>query len=768
MTFHEWSPPYATAVYVGLALGLLAVLFLARRYAKSPTARRWPLLLLRGLVLGVLLLILLNYVRVTETRLPPRVPEVAYLIDCSRSMALDRPTSRLSTVKHALAHAQPPGDGPRVSLYRFGEQLQAVSGVHDLQPVDDHTRLLEALEQLPARFRDGLPGGVVIFSDGRATDGTELAALAAGYRKLGVPLHVFPVGDARTSGDVAIEDVVAPRDAQPGTRLPVSLVVRCRGYSGYRAELRVRLAAEPNRRPLATLPVTLSEGRQTYELRVENLPGPGQLVAEVLPLPGEAILENNRVAFQVGARRSKTRVIYMEGTVHIPEYKWIRDALHEDPNIECVAMEVDNQYVEKPVLHRVGDPGRGYPTTREELFGYDVVICSDINRTAFTQEQLDWTVELVHRRGGGFAMVGGNTSFSTGFWHQTAWDGLIPVDMSRPVRDQFGQEYHNGQFRTRIAQGAEQHPIWRIVDDPVQNRQILNRMPPFLGANYIERLKPGATLLGTTDGPLPGFGRVMPTFACQSYGKGRTFAMAPDSTYAWGEMFEKYWGEGDNRYFRKFWRNVVNWLAENSAGANRRLRIETDRVIYRPGEPIQLTARAYDDKLEETDRYRLVARLRPAAAPPGETPAPIQEVTLTPRPGDRRYEAGLTTPPLHLVPVSAKNPLAQLRLATLDVTAYDGDRVAAQANLDVQVLDDPPEFQDPRPDAEQLEELAKQSGGKVLHGPEDLTALLATFKSTPGDVVVSRAPAWDHAGWWLVLLGLLTVDWALRRWWGLA
>ena len=101
----------------------------------------------------------------------------------------------------------------------------------------------------------------------------------------------------------------------------------------------------------------------------------------------------------------------------------------------------------------------------------------------------------------------------------------------------------------------------------------------------------------------------MTVFSCQSFGRGRTFAMATDSTFAWGTDFEKSWGEGDNRYFRKFWRNVVRWLTENSEGSNRRLKVETDRIIYRPGQEIQIKARTYDEKLVDTDRYRVAARL---------------------------------------------------------------------------------------------------------------------------------------------------------------
>jgi uncharacterized membrane protein len=767
MSPHEWASPYGVAVYVGLGLALLVLLLLARRFSRSPSARRWTLLLLRAGVLATLIFILLNLMSVSEARLPPRAPEVMYLVDCSRSMALDRPLPRLEIVKQAIARSgrlvtanQP----PRVSTYRFGEGLAAATNLAELAPTDDATRLLEALDRLPSHFADGPPAGVVIFSDGRTSETAGFEEIAAGYRRLGVPLHVFPVGDPVT-GDVAIENIIAPREAAPGTTVPVRVVVRSRGYAGHRAEVRIRSQSEPNRPPLATLPITLSDGSQTHELRVDQrVAGPNQLVAEVPPLPGEATVDNNRVAFTIGARKQKVRVIYMEGTLN-NEYHWVRDALVEDPNIECVAMEVNNQYAARQILYRVDDRSRGYPTTREELFGYDVVICSDIARSAFTQQQIDWTAELVHARGGGFAMVGGNTSFGAGFWDQTAWDKLIPVDMSGQANSPGRGTCWNLQFKITIPKAAEDHPIWKIVDDPAKNKQVLARMPIFTGSNLVERLKPAAMALGYSDRALPRVG-VQPVFACESYGKGRTFAMTTDTTQDWGTYFERDWGEkGDNRYFRKFWRNVVSWLAENSAGANRRLRVETDKVLYRPGEPIQVRARAYDEKLEETKRYRVAARLRPSGA---NAPAALQESTLTPRPGEAIYQGDLSTPSLNQLPLPANAGTAPPRLATLDVSAYDGDKIATQASLDVQVLDDPVEYQDPRPDPARLEQLAHDSGGSVVKSAEQLAGILNACQAAPGEVIVHKTPLWDHAGLWLVLLSLLTADWMLRRWWGLS
>jgi len=487
-------------------------------------------------------------------------------------------------------------------------------------------------------------------------------------------------------------------------------------------------------------------------------------VVEVPPLAGEATTENNQVPFEIGTRKKKLRVIYMEGTTG-GEYRFLRDALVEDPNIECMAMEVQYQYTRDQRLFRVDDPSRGYPATREELFGYDVVICSDASRNAFTQDQLNWTKELVAKRGGGFAMVGGVTSYGAGQWEQTVWDEIIPVKMGENLPNSRGAGYVYTPFGVTVPVEVERHPIWRIVDDPMQNRQILDRIPVFYGASIIDRVKPGATLLGLPDRPLPNVG-LMPVFACQSFGMGRTFGMMPDTTIDWGRDWERNWGEGDNRYFRKFWRNVVTWLGENSAGASRRLRIETDRVIYRPGQPIEITARAFDEKLEETDRYRLTARLQQPATPASASRATIEEVALAPATDDKLYHGRIKTPPISAI--AERPPGSSLQTLALEVTARNGNEPPVQVSIDVQILDDSPEFRDLRPDIPALETLAHLTGGKVLRRASDLGAVIGACQPAPGEKVVSRQPAWDSPTVWFLLLLLLAAEWILRRIWGLA
>jgi uncharacterized membrane protein len=760
-----WSHPHDARLYLILAVALLGFLALAFRLAQAPGARSKVLLVLRALAMGVLVLILLNPVQVSETRYRGPEPAAVFLLDQSRSMSLENPVSRAQAVERLIniAEAAIPRDRrPAIQKFGFGRDLVALSEPAKTgRPAADVTRLAWALEQLPTRFGETLPFAVFVFSDGRSTEPDSLEPTARAFRKLGVPVHVVPVGDERISGDVAVQDLDAPRDAAPGTRVPIRVTLRSRGYDGQRTELKIRSAANPEGDSLATLPVTLAGGEQAHDLVIETDRAKGPLTAEVVALPHEAIAANNIVPFQITRRDPQLRVIYMEGSLP-PEYQYLHDALQEDPNIKCVSMSVDNQYVDRPVLHRIGDPGRGFPTTREELLSYDVVICSDVARYAFTPQQLEWTVELVSKRGGGFAMIGGHTSFGSGGWDQTVWDGLIPVDMSGHGTAR--SPFYDGPLRVVIPPKAALHPIWRIVDDPEQNRQVLDRMPNFNGTNLTDRLKPAATAIGLSEQPLPGSDAATIVFSCQSFGRGRTFAMATDTTFAWGTQFETSWGEGDNRYFRKFWRNVVRWLSENSDGANRRLRVESDKVMYRPGQEIQITAWAYDQTLAETDRYRVHARLHD----PSESESQALDasgINLVPQLGDAAYRGKLLIPPAS---ANVENSGSTIHQLALDVSALDGDSVVARSRILLQVIDDPVEFRDPRPDVVPLKELAQATAGRVIRTSAELATLLAQHPEASDRKVVTRLPLWDTPVLWVLFLGLLTSEWVLRRLKGLA
>jgi hypothetical protein len=99
---------------------------------------------------------------------------------------------------------------------------------------------------------------------------------------------------------------------------------------------------------------------------------------------------------------------------------------------------------------------------------------------------------------------------------------------------------------------------------------------------------------------------------------------------------------------------------------------------------------------------------------------------------------------------------------------FDGSRKFAQMRVDLQLLDDPAEFLDPRPDGDLLVRLAAATGGQVLRSPEALVDLLTRRGPALDRSITYQKPLWDHPLIWALMLGLLAIEWIVRRFRGLA
>jgi hypothetical protein len=262
-------------------------------------------------------------------------------------------------------------------------------------------------------------------------------------------------------------------------------------------------------------------------------------------------------------------------------------------------------------------------------------------------------------------------------------------------------------------------------------------------------------------------------------------ALATAITRRFASEFTQSWGQGDARYYKKFWRNAVYWLTENSSIGRRRLLAETDKRLYRPGEPIVIRSRAFDENAAATLDYRVAVSVEPrSAAESTSDNSPLRKPSSGPTPGDDRApllpwgeEFDLTKLAAEKsytasVPIAdGKNLPSGVALTQglrIELTAYEGNTQVDSTALDVQVLDDPSEQQNPLPDHDLLRRVADASGGKVLRDSKDLAAMLAALPVAVGPAEVKTMPAWSR--WWLLtlLIVLLTVEWAWRRRLGLA
>ena len=343
---------------------------------------------------------------------------------------------------------------------------------------------------------------------------------------------------------------------------------------------------------------------------------------------------------------------------------------------------------------------------------------------------------------------------------------LIPVDMSGQRGS--ASEFYSGTFRVVIPLSqAIDHPIWKIVDDPARNRQVLAAMPLFYGTNLTDRPgKPAATSGAFAGSSLSGIAESRPFSPARRSVAARTFAMSSDTTVDWGRDFEHNWGEGDDRHISESSgaTSFVRWLSEDSETSQQRLlhRNRQDHLPSGPGDPDhgERLSTPHDNRDEQLPASSPVytARTSPSRAP-GSAPAHA----LTPQPGDLAYHGTLPAPqPAELL----TNAAATLHKFTLDVAAFDGNQLVAKASVDLQTIDDPAEFHDPRPDHAKLLELAKQTGGR------------ARSRARPRKLadVLGRHPDGRPFAWWSTagrsgttpcsgcsFLGCLASEWMILR-----
>ena len=740
-----------------------------------------------------------------------------------------------------------------------------------LGPTDSDTQLLTALRQVSSRFGRRPPAGVVLFSDGRARDENGAEQLAAQFAKLNVPVHVVPVGDTAKGGDVAIVACVVPPRARRFAEVEVQVFLRSYGYDGRRCEVSLiapsNIEGEAEKNLAPPVPVTLHDGFQSVGLSFRTDAKTRKLQVNVSAQSDEVSTANNSFKAEVQIDRTKIRLLYIEGSsqplqpvqtgaryeVRGP-YSDLQKALSEDEDIECVVLSAPYG---RGRLQRVVDAGgvaigRGFPETVAELSAFDAIILSDVAANTFTEQQLEWLEKWIGQRGGGLLMVGGQRSFRAGGWDDTPLAEMLPIEM----RDE--NDWLPGTQVSVIADSqAMSHPLWTIVTDERQNRDIIGQFPSFFGANRWAGVKPNLTRvlamsnlaaadvpagaappvapkavkppnffeslqknltgkkpnaeasggrqppgeLGTkpTDKPEPNRradaprspgtleanASNQPAIVSGQYGRGRTLVMAMPITPPWANDFLNKWG-GDTKYYGKFWRNAIYWLTESSSIGRRRLVVTADKKFYRPGETISLTAAAFDEAANQTGSYKITSMIEPQTSLNDleSNYSPIRWPDGKPRESGEsgsfiawgeefdlpRTDATSGKPAFALeLPIAdALTVGSASQSLRVELTAMEEFTQVDSTSLDIQILHDPFEQQNPFPNHELLASIAKHSGGSVITDAAQLAEVLRDVPMKVGSPIVKKTPLWSTWWLWTWLLGLLSVEWIWRRGVGLA
>ncbi|HUV65942.1 MAG TPA: glutamine amidotransferase [Sedimentisphaerales bacterium] len=669
----------------------------------------------------------------------------------------------------------------QVRQYLFDSQLRRATDFSELVFDGKASAIGETLQTIAQRYHGRPLAGVLLMTDGNATDTGEQL-----YDLSGVP-PVYPVaiGSAQPPRDISLANVSVSQTAFEDAPVTIQADVEASGYAGKTVSLALTESSGQTVER-QTYSISRDVEKQAFRFRLrpdrtgvlfyhldvaEEVP-PNQSSDEQQVQP-EATSANNRYTFVVDRGREPHRILYVSGRPNW-EYKFLRRALAEDEQVQLVGLlrvarrepkydwrgrrgeqtnplyrgfdpkepEQAEQY-DQPVLVRMypsgpEDPAElrdGFPKTAEDLFRYQAIILDDVEAAFFTHDQMDLLRRFVAERGGGFLMLGGKESFREGEFQRTPIGRMLPVHLD-PTETQAVARVHLNMTREGLLQ-----PWARLRDNEQDERKRLSEMPAFGVLNQVGSIKAGASVVATVGAEAA---QLWPALTVQRYGNGRSAALTVGDLWRWGLKDAQLHEDMD-----KFWRQTVRWLVADVP--NR----------------ISLAAVQKPDQVNQAVVFQ--ARVRQKDFSPMDNVSVAIEVT---DPNGRMMQ-------LSTEPVLDEAGLFEATYIPRDNGGYSARAVVSDAD-GLQVGDaqtgwavalEAREFRSIATNRPLLEKIARQTGGRMV----ELDALDSFARTLPRRQApiteTSITPLWDLRGvlpavFAFVLMCFLG-EWALRRWKGL-
>ena len=235
----------------GVAAAVLAAAIMAWwAYARPPVdLTRRQRATLTALRLGVLLGVLFLLLRPLRTEpAPPGAGVVAVLVDHSRSMAIPDAAGvpRIERARSLVRDRLLPvlGGAFDVEVLAFGEALAAVD-VDAIEALAARSEIAGALDAVRERFGGRALAGVVVVSDGVATDRRAVAEVAA---RSPAPIYAVGVGSPRPGPDREVTALDAGEPVATRSVVDVSATIVSRGLGDASFEVRLRGRGASRRR----------------------------------------------------------------------------------------------------------------------------------------------------------------------------------------------------------------------------------------------------------------------------------------------------------------------------------------------------------------------------------------------------------------------------------------------------------------------------------------------------------------------------------------
>jgi uncharacterized membrane protein len=682
-------------------------------------------------LLAAVVLALLWQPAITVAELKPQENIIAVVVDDSKSMSIaDGGTPREEQAVKAMQNGvlSDLQKSYQTRIYSLDSRVTRVGSLTELHPTASITRIGDSLKQLVAETSDLPIGAIVLLSDGGDNSGgIDLDTISA-LRNRHIPVHTVGVGQEQMPDDVEINDaVVAPR-ALANSRLSATVTFHQRGYAGRKSTLAIR----DGDKVLASREITFaSDGT----IQTEALPfsagdaGAKTLQVSIEPLAGEVNKANNAVTRLLNVNADKRRILYVEGEPRW-EYKFIRRAEDDDPNVQVASMLRTTE--NKIYRQGINDPKEladGFPTSADDLFAYQGIIIGSVEAGYFTPVQQDLIKQFVDRRGGGLLMLGGRFGLSDGGWAGATVADALPVTLPTGKNS-----FHREHATPVLTDPGRNSLITRLDDDPIKNAEKWKKLPFLMDYQDPGSPKPGALVLAQMNAG----GRTMPMLITENFGRGRTAVLATSGTWRWQMAMTL----GDPSH-DAFWRQLLRWVVTDTPGNV--VASVPSQMLFDDGR-VRITSDVRDKQYQPAPDAKVEAHI----LGPGGTASSVELTPTQDTPGSFQVDWNADQQGSYVAEVTAKRGDQELGRDVLTFQRMDGvaENFHTEQNRDL------------------LEKLSSQTGGTYWR-PQELSKLPSEIPvSEAGITVRETKELWNMPIIFLLILLLRGSEWLLRRKWG--
>ena len=459
----------------------------------------------------------------------------------------------------------------------------------------------------------------------------------------------------------------------------------------------------------------------------EPHPGIYRYSIAVDPLPGEVTTTNNHGSVILKVAKTDSRVLVLEAR---PSWdaKFLVQALESDPTIKVdsifklsqdrffALMAEDNGVEQSPTPHVK------LPTTRADFSKYDVVILGK-GFEDFYDAKAAKELEAYVVSGGHLILARGKP-----YEGESTLAAMEPVGWSdAEVRD----------FRFKLTAEGSASPEFAFggAKDP---QTIIQSLPTLISATRVSSEKALTVVLarasGTSNANDPN--REMAVLAYQNYGGGLVMSLIGEGLWQWALLPPQLGDYG--HCYNDFWTQTVRWMISQSdflPGQN--LSLRTDHTAYSPGDVVNLMV------------YQRAKGTPPAPVTITQPDGKEIQISLSPASGKQADYIGVYRPKVggdYLASLPGGGAHGTPSLAPFGVFEHSEEDMNTSADPGL------------------MAQIATAGGGAALsladlNGlPERLHHAETLFqqKSEPQSV-------WDRWPILATILGLLSIEWLLRR-----